>query len=160
MHKKNHSNMSWYPLLTKFLMPHFFYLLDCVTRRSEKLGFVKKKKVLRHIGDKCLFRPHPCIPDLSKYNNIIRIWISMMKSWKIWKNNLQMLFNIRELWQQELYFTKSIFFRSPIWKISVGGNVIQQIKKCGPVGKDWKYIQHRLIWKKMCENFIRITQWL
>ena len=40
----------------------FLYLLDYVTRRSEKLDFVKRKRMVwRHIGEKCLH-------DLSKYN--------------------------------------------------------------------------------------------
>ena len=49
-------------LLRLRIRPHFFYLFDYVTRRSEKLDFQKKKKkILGFIGKKRPSDAHLCI---------------------------------------------------------------------------------------------------
>ena len=109
------------------IRPHFFYLLDYVTRRSEKLDFQKKKKKKRFWV------------SLAKKDHLIHIYVSMQK-WH-WFFTIR---KIRKLWYTWIHFVIPIFllfFSIADLKKFRLCNVIQQIKKVWPK-HIWKDLQH------------------
>ena len=96
------------------IRPHFFYMLDYVTRRSEKLDFPKKKK------------KDPGV-SLAKKDHLMHIYVSMQK-WHLIFLQFGKSEKLRYTW---IHFVIPISPPPPIADLKKFRlcNVIQQIKK-------------------------------
>ena len=107
--------------ITPSLKRHFFYLLDYVNRRSEKLEFVKKKLVWRQLCKKYL---HFCFNEKLYLATFVQFFTNILYN----INNLVVMQHQKIMVHNDI-FPHAIFIWSPIWKFSVWCNLTQQIKK-------------------------------